>query len=193
MEVGSWKYKVWGMRTCLFGGSFDPVHTGHLTIAQAAADALGLHKVVFLPAACSPFKTGKTAYFSAQQRVDMLRRATAHLSWAEVSELDLQLPPPSWSWRIVQAWQQLHPQDELYWLMGTDQWEQLHRWARYDYLAEQLRFIVYHRGAPPQPRDGVRATFIAGNHPASASAIRAALQAGQQPPAEWIPANVVYK
>ena len=94
MEVGSWKLEV-KMKTCLFGGSFDPVHTGHLTIAQAAVDTVGLHKVVFLPAVCSPFKTGSTAYFNAEQRVRMLRQATADLPWAEVSELDLQLPHPA--------------------------------------------------------------------------------------------------
>ncbi|MBE6419193.1 MAG: nicotinate (nicotinamide) nucleotide adenylyltransferase [Akkermansiaceae bacterium] len=175
------------MKTCLFGGSFDPIHTGHLTIAEAAVTHGGVDKVVFLPAACSPFKTGKGAFFCAEQRLDMLYRATQNLPWADVSDLDLILPPPSWSWRIVEVWQQQHPQDELYWLMGTDQWEQLHKWARYDYLTKHLHFIVYHRDTPPQPRNGVRSTFISGAHPASSSAIRKALQNGHPIPLEWIP------
>ncbi|MBQ3217714.1 MAG: nicotinate (nicotinamide) nucleotide adenylyltransferase [Akkermansia sp.] len=178
------------MKTCLFGGSFDPVHTGHLAIASAAVQAAGLDRILFLPAACSPFKTGRQHYFTDEQRLAMLRAATATLPQAEVSELDLQLPPPSYSWRVVEACQALYPEDELYWLMGTDQWEQLHRWARYDYLCEQLHFIVYHRDTPPQAREGVRATFISGHHPASSSAIRRALQLGHQPPAEWIPEGV---
>ena len=175
------------MKTCLFGGSFDPIHAGHLAIAEAAVTRAGLDSVVFLPAACSPFKTGKGSYFTPQQRLDMLYQATQSLAWATVSDLDLILPPPSWSWRIVEVWKQQHPQDELYWLMGTDQWEQLHKWARYDYLTEHLHFIVYHRDTPPQPRNGVKATFIAGSHPASSSAIRHALQHNGDFPRDWIP------
>lgn len=178
------------MKTCLFGGSFDPIHTGHLAIAKAAIQAAGLQRILFLPAACSPFKTGRQHYFTDEQRLAMLRAATADIPQAHVSELDLTLPPPSYSWRVVAACREQAPADELYWLMGTDQWEQLHRWARYDYLCEQLTFIVYHRGTAPEPRPGTRALFIAGDHPASSSAIRAALQAGQQPPAEWIPRGV---
>lgn len=175
------------MKTCLFGGSFDPIHSGHLAIAQAAVEQGGAERVVFLPAACSPFKTSKTAYFPAEQRLDMLYRATQGIAWAEVSDLDLILPPPSWSWRLVEVWRQQHPQDELFWLMGTDQWELLHKWARYDYLTEHLHFIVYHRGTPPQPRKDVRSTFISGEHPASSSFIRQALQNGAPVPQDWIP------
>ncbi|MBR5890143.1 MAG: nicotinate (nicotinamide) nucleotide adenylyltransferase [Akkermansia sp.] len=179
------------MKTCLFGGSFDPVHTGHLTIAEAARQQCGLDTVVFLPAACSPFKQGSSSYFSDSERLHMLRLATAPLPWATVSELDLQLPPPSWSWRIAELWHLQHPAHELFWLMGTDQWEQLHRWARYDYLCELLHFIVYHRGQEPQSRPGVRSTFIcSGMHPASSSTIRHALQNHIPMPGGWLSPEV---
>lgn len=178
------------MKICLFGGSFDPVHTGHLAIASAAVQAAGLDRILFLPAACSPFKTGRQHYFTDEQRLAMLRAATATLPQAEVSELDLQLPPPSYSWRVVKECRNRYPEDELYWLMGTDQWEQLHRWARYDYLCRNLTFIVYHRGAAPQPREGTKAIYIVGNHPASSSSIREALKEGNYPPADWIPAGI---
>lgn len=181
------------MKTCLFGGSFDPVHAGHLTIATVAQTQCSLDEVIFLPAACSPFKQGKNTCFTDEQRLHMLHLATADLPWAKVSRLDLQLPPPSWSWRIAELWHQQHPDTELFWLMGTDQWEQLHRWARYDYLCELLHFIVYHRGEEPQPRPGVRSTFICtGMHPASSSAIRAAIQQGTPLPKNWLPQTVAH-
>ena len=179
------------MKVCLFGGSFDPVHSGHLAIAAAAQHECGLDEVVFLPAACSPFKVENRSFFSDAQRVDMLRLATQNLSWARVSSLDLELPPPSWSWRVAEIWLEQHPGVELYWLMGTDQWEQLHRWARYDYLCSMLHFIVYHRESPPVPREGVRSTFIcSGLHPASSSAIREALREHRAIPAGWLPPPV---
>lgn len=175
------------MKICLFGGSFDPIHSGHLTIAEAAVRECDLDKVIFLPAAQSPFKQGKTHLFSDAQRTELLRLATADLPWAEVSELDLQLPPPSWSWRLVEHFRNTYPAAELCWLLGTDQWQELHRWARFDYLAANLHFIVYHRGEAPQPRKGVVSTFIPGHHPAAATDIRHALTEGAPLPDAWMP------
>lgn len=178
------------MRLCLFGGSFDPVHCGHIHIAKAAKKHAELDKVIFLPAACSPFKTDKKTLFDDATRLAMLQQATQDLAWAEVSDLDLTLPPPSWSWRLVEAYRDQYPQADLYWLMGTDQWEQLHRWARFDYLAKHLTFIVYHRDTPPIPRQNIRSIFISGEHPASSSAIRQALQNNTPLPRCWLPAGV---
>ncbi len=164
-----------------------------MLMAAEAQRTCGLDRVVFLPAARSPFKVGSSALFTDEQRLELLQQATAPLLWAEVSDLDLRMPPPSWSWRVAEAWQNAHPQDALYWLMGTDQWEQLHRWARYEYLVNKLHIIVYARGegaaAQPRPREGVRATFIHGHHPASSSGIRDALLKGAPLPPDWMPAG----
>ena len=92
---------------------------------------------------------------------------------------------------MAELWREQHPGAELYWLMGTDQWEQLHRWARYDYLCEMLHFIVYHRDTPPTPREHVRSTFIcSGLHEASSSAIRKAITALRPIPEGWLPSAV---
>lgn len=177
-------------KTCLFGGSFDPVHSGHLHIAAAAQKCCRLDEVIFLPAACSPFKQNNRTLFRDDDRMELLRLALTGLPWAHVSDLDLILPPPSWSWRLVEHFSAQNPQAELYWLLGTDQWEQLHRWARYDYLAEHLTFIVYHRGAAPTPRPGVRSHFISGQHPASSTIIREALRNNSPLPDGWMPEQV---
>ncbi len=173
-------------RLCLFGGSFDPVHAGHLHLACAAREAAQLDELIFLPAARSPFKCDSESFFSNEQRVALLRSMTRELSWASISELDLKLPPPSWSWRIVEHMRAAQPHSELYWLMGTDQWEQLHRWARYDYLCEQLTFLVYHRQNAPQPREQARAIFLEGDHPASSSELRDCFLHDQPIPEGWM-------
>lgn len=179
------------MRTCLFGGTFDPVHSGHLAMARAMEQQLAPDRVVFLPAAQSPFKTGRQCFFTPQQRVTMLRMALEDWHTAEVSELDLGMQPPSWSWRVVDAWISRYPGDELYWLLGTDEWEQLHQWARPDYLADHLTFVVYHRGQEPKPRPGVRAVFLSGPmHEASASEIRRRLERDLPIPDGWLPEAV---
>ncbi len=173
-------------RICLFGGSFDPVHAGHLHIASAAQKACDLDELIFLPAACSPFKTESQHLFTDKQRGDLLHHATKDLAWARVSKLDLTLPHPSYSWRLVEHWRSISPDSELYWLMGVDQWQALECWGRYNYLVENLHFIVYHRNEAPKPRDGVNATFLSGHHPASASAIREAINTGTCPPANYL-------
>ncbi|MCI7004768.1 MAG: adenylyltransferase/cytidyltransferase family protein, partial [Akkermansia muciniphila] len=63
------------MKTCLFGGSFDPVHAGHLAIAAAAQEQAGLQRVVFLPANRSPFKQEGAGLFPAEVRLRLLRAA----------------------------------------------------------------------------------------------------------------------
>ena len=179
------------MKTCLFGGSFDPIHAGHLAIAAAAQEQADLQRVVFLPANRSPFKQAGSGLFSGEVRMQLLRAAVADLPWAEVSDLDLRLPAPSWSYRLVEAFRAQCPENELFWLLGTDQWEQLHRWAGYDYLVSNLTFIVYHRDTLPQPRPGVRSLFINGpDHPASSSIIRRCLLARTPVPSGWLPASV---
>lgn len=178
------------MRTCLFGGTFDPVHSGHLGIAQAVRRELAPMRVVFLPAAQSPFKVGERHLFSSEQRLALLRTAVQGEE-AEVSELDLRLPPPSRSWRVVQLWLSSHSEEELFWLLGTDEWAELHRWSRPDFLARHLTFVVYHRGAQPMPRPGFRSIFLHGEEfPASASEIRRRLCNNLPLPPDWLPPPV---
>jgi len=158
-------------KICLFGGTFDPIHLGHTHIAEKAVEQLGLDRVIFLPCRQSPHKTGQR-HASSGDRLAMCQLATAELPWAEVDEFDLVTPPPSYSWRTAEAMRQKYPSAQLYWLMGTDQWEMLPRWSHPEKLARLVEFIVFTRGTPPQPRPGFQMHSISGNHPASATAIR---------------------
>lgn len=161
-------------RLGLFGGTFDPVHHGHLHLATLARDALALDEVRFIPCRISPHKSsGATA--SAEERVDMLRLAIAPLPWAVVDDLELRRPGPSYSHETATAVAARHPEARLFWIMGGDQWEALPRWNQPERLAELVDFIVLARGVPPAPRPGFRMHAVAGNHPASATAIRRAL------------------
>ena len=159
------------LRIALFGGSFDPVHLGHVQIARAAREALDLNLVIFIPCRQSPHKDrGTTA--DETERLEMLELATADLSWAEVSDLETYLPPPSYSWITAETMHEIFPADRLFWLMGEDQWNTLDSWARPDYLADLVEFIVHSRGGTPSANPAFRAHFVHGDHPASASEIR---------------------
>lgn len=170
-------------RVCLFGGTFDPVHLGHLHIAQAAAGHLGLDRVVFLPCRQSPHKAGRR-HADGRHRLEMCRLATAGHAWASVDDFDLAAPAPCYSWRTAEAMQEKHPGARLFWLMGTDQWQALPRWNRPEHLASLVEFIVYQRGDGADPRDGYRMHPLRGSHPASATAIRRGIAKGLHK--DWI-------
>ncbi len=158
------------MKTALFGGTFDPVHNGHIAIASATIAQCGLDRVRFIPCFESPHKSGVQSA-EGRHRLEMLKLATAGFPWAEVSNWELQRKAPSYSWQTAQ-----HFADEdtdLYWILGADQWVALEQWAKPEILADLLHFIVFPRdGIPLMPKPGFRATFLDTSHPASATAIR---------------------
>lgn len=158
-------------RICLFGGTFDPIHLGHIHIATAAQKRMQLDRIIFLPCKQSPHKANQTQA-SEEQRLTMCKLATSELNWAEVDSYDLTAPSPSYSWRTVEEMQKRHPEAKLFWLMGTDQWNVLPKWNRSNYLASMVDFIVFHRGNKPTQRSDVTMYDISGHHPASATEIR---------------------
>ena len=171
-------------RIALFGGSFDPIHQGHLLIAEQAVRSLELDEVRFIPCRISPHKLDHPPA-SSEARLDMLRLATAGRAWATVDESELLESPPSYSYKTAARIHAENPAARLFWLLGTDQWESLPSWKQPQRLAELLEFIVFRRGKAPQPRSGWRMTSIEGNHPASSSAIREAIQ-NNQPTHNWL-------
>ena len=130
-----------------------------------------MDKVIFLPCRQSPHKLGKQNA-ADEHRLRMCELATANLPWAEVDDFDLVSPPPSYSWRTAEEMKTRYPDAELYWLMGTDQWDSLHRWNRVEHLASLVKFIVFSRGTNPSPKHGLECIPLYGSHLASATAIR---------------------
>lgn len=156
---------------CLFGGTFDPIHLGHTYIAEKAARLHGLDKVIFLPCRQSPHKLGKESATDAH-RLKMCQLATRNLAWAEVDDFDLLAPTPSYSWRTAEAMKDRFPEATLFWLMGADQWNNIHKWHRFEHLAKLVKFLVFTRGEIMQHQSCGDYKMIAGHHPASATKIR---------------------
>jgi nicotinate-nucleotide adenylyltransferase len=175
-------------RIGLFGGTFDPVHRGHLHLAEAARAALALDEIRFIPCRISPHKLGSQPT-PACERLAMLRLATAGLPWAVVDDIEARRDGPSYSWQTAEAIHSAFPGARLFWIMGTDQWNALPHWAHPERLAARVEFIVFSRGNPPLPRPGYRLHPLHADHPASATKIREAITAGttEHP---WIPRQV---
>lgn len=164
-------------RIALFGGTFDPVHLGHVHMARLAKEAADLDEVRFMPCRISPHKGGHAAA-PAEDRVNMLQLATKDLPWAKVEDYELTGPEPSYSHLTAEALSAREPGVEWFWLMGGDQWEALLRWKNPERLAAVVTFLVLARGETPQPRGGFRMRVITGDHPASATAIRNSCRSG---------------
>lgn len=136
-------------RLGLYGGSFDPLHRGHLLVAQAALEELALDRLFFIPAAQSPFKPGSRPAPDAA-RLRMLRRSLAGQSRTEVHCDELTRGGVSYSIDTVNAFRARNPGAELFWLIGADHVPTLPQWREALALAEALTFVVIPRPGQPQ-------------------------------------------
>lgn len=132
-------------RIGLFGGSFDPVHCGHLKIAEAALESMRLDRILFIPAAHSPLKSDHPT-ISSEERASLLRLAIDPYPKFELSLVDIDRGGISYSYETVQLISQSYPDAHLYWILGGDQARQLAQWQRIEELANQVEFIALERG-----------------------------------------------
>ncbi|SRR6266496_583557 len=136
------------MRIAIYGGTFDPIHHGHLILAREALETLHLQKVIFVPAAVSPFKrSGPVA--SGEIRLSMLRAATKDEIGFAVDDCELRRPPPSYTIDTVEDIQCRERDAEIYCLIGEDNVTELAKWHRFAELAKIVRFVVLDRTGRP--------------------------------------------
>lgn len=144
-------------RLGLFGGSFDPVHVGHLHAARCAQRAFALDRVIFVPAARPPHKPGRKLAAGAE-RLAMLELALADQpSWSS-SSIELERKGPSYTIDTVRDLRRVvgeTPEAELYLILGSDNLPGLPQWSRVEELIEEVQPVVVYRhgdvpGLPPE-------------------------------------------
>ncbi|MSU34641.1 MAG: nicotinate (nicotinamide) nucleotide adenylyltransferase [Pedosphaera sp.] len=133
----------------LFGGSFDPLHLGHLLVAQAALEELVLDRLVFLPAAQSPFKPGTTPALAAA-RLRMLRQSLAGQVRMSVDDLEIRRGGVSFTVETCREFSRRLPGWRLLWLIGADHVPTLPLWRDAEQLARIVEFIIIPRPGEPQ-------------------------------------------
>jgi nicotinate-nucleotide adenylyltransferase len=132
----------------LLGGSFDPVHFGHLLAAQDAFEQYRLDRLIIVPAAQAPMKPNDVKS-SARDRLAMLRAATEWDTRFEVSDFELQRGGISYTVDSARHFRQLYPNDDLYWVIGGDQLPRIHLWRDIGELAKLVEFIFLERPGFP--------------------------------------------
>jgi len=130
------------------GGSFDPVHFGHLMAAQDAFEQYRLDRLVLVPAAQAPLKPNDVQS-SAEDRLAMLRAAVEWDRRFEISDLELRRGGVSYSVDSARHFRALYPTDQLYWIIGGDQLPKLHLWKEIAELAKLVEFIFLERPGFP--------------------------------------------
>lgn len=168
------------LRLGIYGGSFDPVHNAHLLVAQAAIEELQLDRLIFVPAAQSPFKP-ESKPAPANTRLRLLRLALAGHPEYEIDETEIRRGGVSYTIDTVRELRQRHPGAELFYLVGADHVAALPKWKAADELAALIQFVVVPRpgltaSGWPAPFRGVALKgFPLG---VSSSEIRARIRAG---------------
>ena len=128
----------------IYGGTFDPIHHGHLILARDAMETLALEKMIFVPAAESPHKTGVSAA-PPESRLEMLCRAIEGEAKFVVDDCELRRPPPSFTIDTIELLRQRHPDTEFYYFIGEDNLAGLTSWHRFEELEKMVEFIVLDR------------------------------------------------
>ena len=170
------------MKLAIFGGTFDPIHDGHLSLAREAAARCSLDRVLFVPAAHPPHKAGVT-HASYADRVRMAELACQGDACFEVSRLE-EGTVRSYSIDTIEKLRaRLAPGDQLYFLIGADAFAEIRTWHRWRDVARGVRFLVVSRpGHVYQSPPGVEFDRIDDLElPISSSAIRRALASRQSP------------
>lgn len=138
-------------KVILFGGTFDPVHTGHIEVVQFVAEKIGTSKVILIPANRSPHKFSPPKA-SGQDRLRMLSLATQGKSLFEVSDCELKRPGPSYTLDTVNYFRQQYGADaQFYWLIGADMVKDLPKWYKIDELMDQCNVCVMLRAGFDRP------------------------------------------
>ena len=138
-------------RIGVFGGSFDPVHLGHLTIAQDAVEQLELNRLIFVPAAVPPHKQGHTLA-DGHHRFEMLQLATEGNLSFEISDMELQRGGVSYTFDTIMNIQAEHPGTELFFIVGLDSLVELHLWRNVEQLLEMCTVVPFARGGEDPAR-----------------------------------------
>lgn len=141
-------------RVGLLGGTFDPIHVGHLAAARAAHQALALDAVRFIPSARPPHRPDSPRA-SEYHRLEMIRRAIDDVAGWEVSELELRRHGPSYTWdTLVSLHESGLAPTQIFFITGADAFAEIATWHRYPAVLEAAHFVVITR--PRTTLDSVR-------------------------------------
>ena len=186
------------MRIGILGGTFDPIHVGHVAAARVAMECAGLDRVLFIPSATPPHRGPAEA--DATQRLEMTRLAIGDEQRFEVSDVEARRGGKSFTSDTVRELNVAHPGDELFLILGWDAAKLLETWRDPDEVRRLARIVIVTRPGSGRPAATTEIVCERPTPDIAASRLRRALERGErvaryvpQPVAEYIAARGLYR
>lgn len=129
----------------IYGGSFNPIHTGHISLAKQIIDIAKLDEVWFVVSPQNPFKQNSLSLISDEIRLELTQKALEGEQQIKVSDCEFHLPRPSYMWHTLQALSSQHPDAEFYLIIGADNWAVFDKWYHATDIIQKYPIIVYPR------------------------------------------------
>ena len=133
------------LKVGIFGGSFNPVHTGHIALAKSLCEKARLDEVWFMVSPQNPFKAHATDLLDDHLRLEMVRKALESEPRLKACDYEFRLPKPSYTWNTLQALTEDYPDTEFTLLIGGDNWAAFDKWFRHDDILSRYPIVVYPR------------------------------------------------
>jgi nicotinate-nucleotide adenylyltransferase len=132
------------MRVGILGGTFDPIHIGHLIAASSVYEELSLDSVVFVPAG-DPWQKRDRELSTGQQRLEMVRLATEDDSRFKASDIEIARSGPTYAVDTVRELKRLNPSDELFWIVGSDALSGIPSWHEWEAFVSEVTIVAVNR------------------------------------------------
>ncbi len=133
------------MKIGIFGGSFDPIHTGHAIIAQHIISSGAVDRLWFMVSPVNPLKAGKLRQVADTDRLRMVEMVSHPLEGVETSAFEFSMPKPSYTIDTLNALQKKFPDDEFYLIIGGDNWELFGKWRNSEEILAKYHVLIYPR------------------------------------------------
>ena len=133
------------MKIGIFGGSFNPIHVGHISLARQLRQLAQLDEVWLMVSPQNPLKQDNTDLLDDRLRYQLARLALHGEDGIKASDYELHLPKPSYTWNTLQHLRQDYPDNTFLLLIGGDNWQHFNRWYKADEILREFRIVVYPR------------------------------------------------
>ncbi len=149
------------MNIAVFSGSFNPIHTGHLILANFVSQFTGIHEVWFLVSPCNPFKVDENL-LDEKIRFEMVQLALQDYPQFKASDFEFHLPKPSYTVNTLDALKKSYPEHNFTLIIGSDNWTEFDKWRNYDKILDNYSIKIYPRlgyriSIPPKYKSRVEA------------------------------------
>ena len=134
------------MKIGLLGGTFDPIHNGHVRLGESAKEVFSLDEIWFLPAGQPYLKEGKKIS-SAQDRLAMTHLAIEHMPYARVDDIEMKREGKTYTYETIEALKETHPEDSFFFIIGADCLEALPQWKHPERILAGAELIAASRGS----------------------------------------------